>query len=226
MKTACDAAAAAAAAIAVVIAASLYFDKPRPAAAQPEVGVALHVALNSTESINGADISLALPAGVDLAGAKRNAAGRELAWRQDLAAGRTENTVGLVAFAKGDHRVAMAMAILALSGGHATECANVFSKAGFTVPALAQETYKRILEHFEIVGSTYANPIEGRTLSNPDNMNNVLDALNDDPNDPGSCFATERCRAIDTDLNCHVTIDEILAAVTRALDGCEGGGST
>ncbi|MBI4201988.1 MAG: CoA-binding protein, partial [Chloroflexi bacterium] len=74
------------------------------------------------------------------------------------------------------------LAILALSGGHATECANVFSKAGFTVPQLAEDSYKRILEHFNIVGSTYTNPIEGRTLSDPVNMNNVLDVLNEDPN--------------------------------------------
>ncbi|MBI4340115.1 MAG: acetate--CoA ligase family protein [Chloroflexi bacterium] len=74
------------------------------------------------------------------------------------------------------------LGVLALSGGHATECANVFSKAGFNIPRLADESYKRILEHFNIVGSTYANPIEGRTLSDPVNMNNVLDVLNDDPN--------------------------------------------
>lgn len=74
------------------------------------------------------------------------------------------------------------LGLLALSGGHATECANVFSKAGFSVPRLADESYKRILEHFNIVGSTYANPIEGRTLSDPVNMNNVLDVLNEDPN--------------------------------------------
>jgi acyl-CoA synthetase (NDP forming) len=74
------------------------------------------------------------------------------------------------------------LAILALSGGHATECANVFSKAGLNVPQLAPDSYKRILEHFNIVGSTYANPIEGRTLADPVNMNNVLDVLNDDPN--------------------------------------------
>ncbi|MBI4311154.1 MAG: CoA-binding protein [Chloroflexi bacterium] len=74
------------------------------------------------------------------------------------------------------------LGVLALSGGHATECANVFSKAGFHIPRLADESYKRILEHFNIVGSTYTNPIEGRTLTDPENMNNVLDVLNDDPN--------------------------------------------
>jgi len=74
------------------------------------------------------------------------------------------------------------LGLLALSGGHATECANVFSKAGFTIPRLEDSSYERILQHFDIVGSTYNNPIEGRTLANAENMNNVLDVLNDDPN--------------------------------------------
>lgn len=72
--------------------------------------------------------------------------------------------------------------ILALSGGHSTEMSNVFSKAGLVVPRLAEASYRRILEHFNVVGSTYANPLEGRTLSDPVNMNNVLDVLNEDPN--------------------------------------------
>lgn len=74
------------------------------------------------------------------------------------------------------------LGLLALSGGHATECANVFSKAGFEIPKLEPRSYERILEHFDVVGSTHNNPIEGRTLSNAENMNNVLDVLNDDKN--------------------------------------------
>lgn len=74
------------------------------------------------------------------------------------------------------------LGLLAISGGHATECANVFSKAGFSIPKLEPESYTRILEHFDVVGSTHNNPIEGRTLSDPVNMNNVMDVLNDDPN--------------------------------------------
>ena len=74
------------------------------------------------------------------------------------------------------------LGLMALSGGHATEMTNVFSKAGFKVPSLEQSSYQRILEKFDVVGSTYTNPIEGRTLSNPDHLNNVLDVLNDDPN--------------------------------------------
>ena len=75
------------------------------------------------------------------------------------------------------------LGLMALSGGHATEMTNVFSKAGF------KDAFTRSRAHisaywrkFDVVGSTYTNPIEGRTLSNPDHLNNVLDVLNDDPN--------------------------------------------
>lgn len=74
------------------------------------------------------------------------------------------------------------LGLLALSGGHATEMTNIFSKAGFSIPSLTEQSYERILEHFNIVGSSYSNPIEGRTLADPVNMNNVLDVLNEDPN--------------------------------------------
>ena len=74
------------------------------------------------------------------------------------------------------------LALMALTGGHATEMSNVFTKAGFRVPALADESYRRILEKFDLVGTAYRNPIEGRTLTDPDILNNVLDVLNDDPN--------------------------------------------
>ncbi|MBF8299346.1 MAG: Acyl-CoA synthetase forming [Dehalococcoidia bacterium] len=72
--------------------------------------------------------------------------------------------------------------VLALSGGHSTEMSNIFSKAGLSVPRLTEASYKRILQRFNVVGSTYWNPIEGRTLSDPVTMNNVLDVLNEDAN--------------------------------------------
>ena len=72
------------------------------------------------------------------------------------------------------------LGVLALSGGHATEMANVFSKAGFSIPRLQEKSYKKILTKFNLIGSTYTNPIEGRTLANKDHLNNVLDVLNED----------------------------------------------
>ena len=74
------------------------------------------------------------------------------------------------------------LGVLALSGGHATEMANVFSKAGFSIPRLSEKSYNKILTKFNLVGSTYTNPIEGRTLANEDHLNNVLDVLNEDSN--------------------------------------------
>ena len=60
--------------------------------------------------------------------------------------------------------------------------ANVFSKAGFSIPRLSEKSYNQILTKFNLVGSTYTNPIEGRTLANEDHLNNVLDVLNEDSN--------------------------------------------
>ncbi|MBI5527606.1 MAG: hypothetical protein HY897_14840 [Deltaproteobacteria bacterium] len=80
--------------------------KEKKAAPAPfEQGVALSVALNAAAPLPGADVMLHLPNGVDLAGATRSTGGRHVAWRQDLPAGNTAFDVGLVAFAKGDHRV-------------------------------------------------------------------------------------------------------------------------
>ena len=76
--------------------------------------------------------------------------------------------------------------LFALTGGHATEMTNIFSKAGFNVTPFTDQTYQRILEHFDPVGSSYMNPLEGRGLgnpaSNPLSMNNALEAVSEDPN--------------------------------------------
>ncbi|MBI4282705.1 MAG: CoA-binding protein [Chloroflexi bacterium] len=74
------------------------------------------------------------------------------------------------------------LGLLAISGGHATEMTNIFSKAGFKVPALTEASYKRMLENFDLTGSSWRNPIEGRGLRNPLTMNTVFDVLNEDPN--------------------------------------------
>ena len=70
--------------------------------------------------------------------------------------------------------------LLALSGGHSTEMSNVYSVAGFRVPPFSSEARDRILEHFDLTGSTMPNPVEGRTLADPVNMNNLLDVMNDE----------------------------------------------
>lgn len=74
------------------------------------------------------------------------------------------------------------LGLIAITGGHATEMASVFSKAGLRVPALTEESYRRILEHFDPVGASYRNPIEGGTLRNEENFVNVLNVYNDDEN--------------------------------------------
>lgn len=81
------------------------------------------------------------------------------------------------------------LGLVAVSGGHATEMANIFSKAGFRVPALADRSYERILDKLKslggAVGGSYRNPLEGAVLSNEASMENVLTVLNEDENVDG-----------------------------------------
>lgn len=86
------------------------------------------------------------------------------------------------AILRGGHMAGPRLGLIAISGGHSTEMASVFSQAGLRVPALSEQSYERILEHFDIVGGSYRNPVEGRTLSNEANMVNMLDVFNADEN--------------------------------------------
>lgn len=74
------------------------------------------------------------------------------------------------------------LGLIAISGGHSTEMASVFTKFGLRVPALTEESYARILKTFDVVGGGWRNPFEGRALSNEDTMVNVLNTLNEDEN--------------------------------------------
>ena len=47
---------------------------------------------------------------------------------------------------------------------------------------MTEASYKRMLENFDLTGSSWRNPIEGRGLGNPLTMNTVFDVLNEDPN--------------------------------------------
>lgn len=102
---------AAAAAVVLVVmsmgAPSIETPKPAQAALVQEVGIDLTLAVTSPVALTNVDVALTLPPGVDLAGARRSEVGRNLAWREDLPAGRTTLALGLVAFAEGRHRVAL-----------------------------------------------------------------------------------------------------------------------
>jgi acyl-CoA synthetase (NDP forming) len=74
------------------------------------------------------------------------------------------------------------LGLLCQGGGHATEMANVFSKAGFRIPALTERSYERLLANFDIVGGSYRNPIEGGSLRTEEGMLEVLEILDDDEN--------------------------------------------
>ena len=68
--------------------------------------------------------------------------------------------------------------ILAASGGHSTEMANVFSKEGFRVVPLTQKSYDRLGEFFNLIGGNYVNPIQGSS----DRFSDIVEILGDDDN--------------------------------------------
>ncbi len=74
------------------------------------------------------------------------------------------------------------LGLICQGGGHATEIANVFAKAGFEVPPLTQRSYDQILTDFNIVGGSYRNPLEGGSLRNEAGRAKVLRILDEDEN--------------------------------------------
>ena len=68
--------------------------------------------------------------------------------------------------------------ILAASGGHSTEMANVFSKEGFKVVPLTQRSYDELGSFFNLIGGNYVNPIQG----SGERFNDIVDILGRDEN--------------------------------------------
>ena len=74
------------------------------------------------------------------------------------------------------------LGLMCQGGGHSTAMANVFSNAGFQAPALTERTQERIAADFNIVGGSYHNPLEGRSLRDNEFLAQVLDILDEDEN--------------------------------------------
>jgi acyl-CoA synthetase (NDP forming) len=72
----------------------------------------------------------------------------------------------------------MNIGILAATGGHSTEMANVFSKEGFRVVPLTEKSYERLGEFFNLIGGNYVNPIQGSS----DRFNDIVEILGEDDN--------------------------------------------
>jgi acyl-CoA synthetase (NDP forming) len=68
--------------------------------------------------------------------------------------------------------------LLAGSGGHSTDMANVFSKAGFKVVPLTERSYNELGSFFNMIGGNYVNPIQGTR----EHHDKIVDILSMDEN--------------------------------------------
>ena len=68
--------------------------------------------------------------------------------------------------------------ILAATGGHSTEMANVFSKEGFRCVPLTERSYERLASFFNLIGGNYVNPIQGSA----DRFCDIVEILGQDEN--------------------------------------------
>ena len=68
--------------------------------------------------------------------------------------------------------------LFAITGGHSTEMANIFSKCGFRIPRLTERSYQELSSLVSLIGGNYVNPIQAFG----DNSNRILDVLSRDEN--------------------------------------------
>jgi acyl-CoA synthetase (NDP forming) len=68
--------------------------------------------------------------------------------------------------------------LLAGSGGHSTDMANVFSLAGFNVAPLTERSYEEMGSFFNMIGGNYVNPVQGT----PAHHDRIIDILSKDEN--------------------------------------------
>ncbi|MBI4338785.1 MAG: CoA-binding protein [Chloroflexi bacterium] len=68
--------------------------------------------------------------------------------------------------------------LFAISGGHSTEMANVFSKHGFRIPVLADQSYQELGSFLSLIGGNYVNPIQAAG----EHFERIMDVLARDSN--------------------------------------------
>ena len=68
--------------------------------------------------------------------------------------------------------------LLAGSGGHSTDMANVFSLAGFKVAPLTERSYEEFGSFFNMIGGNYVNPVQG----SPAHQDRIVNILSKDEN--------------------------------------------
>ncbi|MBI2885627.1 MAG: CoA-binding protein [Chloroflexi bacterium] len=74
------------------------------------------------------------------------------------------------------------VALLAVSGGHASEMAEAFARAGFRVPAVSDASFTEISSYASLAGGSFHNPFEGPSLREEANLLRTLDVIERDPN--------------------------------------------
>lgn len=79
------------------------------------------------------------------------------------------------------------MALLAQTGGQSVSITDAFSKAGFTVPRLSDDSYAQLAEFFNIVGGSYQNPLDmaGTIQGRVETLDRILRIVDADPNIDG-----------------------------------------
>jgi len=89
------------------------------------------------------------------------------------------------------------IALIAISGGHASEMTQMYSSVGWQVPALTPASIETIASYAGLVGGSFRNPIEGPATGRPENLARTLDVLDGEPGI--GCIAMEiSCRRLES----------------------------
>lgn len=71
--------------------------------------------------------------------------------------------------------------LVAMTGGQSVVITDAFAKAGLEVPLLTESSYREFASFFDIIGSSYRNPLDiSSNLWSMDNIIRCIDILNDD----------------------------------------------
>ncbi len=74
--------------------------------------------------------------------------------------------------------IGVKIGLFALSGGHSTEMANVFSKSGFKVVPFSERSNEELASFLSLIGGNYVNPIQ----VGGENFDRIVDVLSRDEN--------------------------------------------
>lgn len=71
--------------------------------------------------------------------------------------------------------------LVAMTGGQSVVITDAFAKAGLEIPLLTERSYREFASFFDIIGSSYRNPIDASSnLRSMDNIIRCIDILNED----------------------------------------------